>query len=189
MVKVSNAFMRDEHETPDVPKSRGVIWVLVCVLILVLDQASKIWISSRLEFGQSWWVTDWLNIVRVHNPGAAFSLLADAGGWQRWFFTALGLGAMAWMAWMIHTNLNRGLLCMSMSLLLGGAAGNVVDRIRLGEVVDFIQVHGNWLSFAFAGGYFPSFNLADSAISLGVVLMLWEEWWFSRKHKPSLPSD
>lgn len=189
MVKASNAFTPETLQSMESTKSNWTLWGLVCALVLILDQASKIWISDRLDFGQSWWVNDWLNIVRVHNPGAAFSFLADAGGWQRWFFTILGLLAMSWIVWMIHTNLSRRLLCLAMALLLGGAAGNVVDRIRLGEVVDFIQIHGSWLAFAFPGGYFPSFNVADSAISLGVVLMLLEEWLFARQNKRATRTD
>ena len=179
MAMVNNDFMPDHLESQEGLSHKW--WALVCLVVFALDQLSKTWISATLEFGQSWWITDWLNLVRVHNPGAAFSFLADAGGWQRWFFILLGLAAMIWMAWMIHTNASRTWLCLAMSMLLGGAAGNVMDRVRLGEVVDFIQVHGSWLALAFPGGYFPSFNLADSAICLGVALMLMDEWLFMRR--------
>lgn len=161
--------------------SQWARWAIAIGLIVVVDQASKAWISSLLEFGQTLPLNAWLNLVRVHNPGAAFSFLADAGGWQKWFFIVLGLVAMLWMAWMIHTNPKRPWFCAAMSLLMGGAAGNVWDRVQLGEVVDFIQVHGNWLSLVFAGGFFPSFNVADSAISVGVVLMLVDEWRHARQ--------
>lgn len=156
-------------------------WALVVVLIVGSDQLTKAWISSLLAFGETLTLTPWLNMVRVHNPGAAFSFLADAGGWQKWLFIGLGVVAMGWMAWMIHTNPSRPGLCAAMSLLMGGAAGNVWDRIQLGEVVDFIQVHGSWLSGLFPGGFFPSFNVADSAISVGVMLMLVDEWRFARQ--------
>lgn len=162
----------------------GLPWVAIMASILVLDQLSKAWIASHLSMGERWFITSWLNLVRVHNPGAAFSMLAEAGGWQRWFFIGLGLVAMGWMVWMISTNPQRPWLCAAMSLLVGGAAGNVWDRVQLGEVVDFIQVHGRLLAIVFPGGYFPSFNVADSAISLGVVLMLWDEWRQARQASP-----
>lgn len=158
-------------------------WLGLALLIAGLDQLSKAWIGQQLNFDQVWRITDWLNLVRVHNPGAAFSLLANAGGWQRWFFIGLGVLVMGWLIWTLMGHPHRPWLCAAMSLLLGGAAGNVWDRVWLGEVVDFVQVHGAWLSPFFPGGYFPSFNLADSAITAGVVLMLWEEWQESRRLK------
>jgi signal peptidase II len=113
-------------------------------------------------------VTPFLNIVRAHNPGAAFSFLAGAAGWQRWFFVVLGIAASAFIVWMILKHPGQRLFCLAVSMILGGALGNVVDRLLHGHVIDFIQVH--W-----AGWYFPSFNVADSAITVGAALLIFDE--------------
>ena len=107
-------------------------------------------------------------MVRVHKPGAAFSFLAGASGWQRWFFIGLGAAASAFIVWMLRRHPGQTLFCFAVSMILGGALGNVIDRVIHGYVVDFIQVH-------YAGRYFPSFNLADSAITLGAICLILDE--------------
>jgi len=114
--------------------------------------------------------------VRVHNAGAAFSFLSDAGGWQRWFFTGLGTVAALVMVWMLRAHAGQRLFCSAVSLILGGAVGNVIDRLLHGHVVDFLDFHWDFLAGLFLGGHFPAFNLADSAITLGAVLLLLDEW-------------
>jgi signal peptidase II len=144
------------------------LWLALAGLVVVLDQASKAWIMAVFGLGESLTVTPYFNVVFVLNPGASFNFLADAGGWQRWFFIVLALAICAWLLTMLRHHATERLLPAATVLILGGALGNVTDRIRFGAVVDFIQVHA-------AGWYFPAFNVADSAITLGVVLMLWHQ--------------
>jgi len=143
-------------------------WLGIALLVIVLDQFSKTLILGHFQLGDSRYVTSFFNVVRVHNTGAAFSFLAGASGWQRWFFVALGLAATAFITWMLRRHGHQTLFASALSLILGGAIGNVLDRLMHGYVVDFIQVH--W-----AGWYFPSFNVADSAITVGAVLLIWDE--------------
>lgn len=151
--------------------------------IVLVDQFSKLWILQTLQLGDGFALTSWFNIVRVHNTGAAFSFLADAGGWQRWGFVLLALAASVWMAWMMRQHVQERTFVSSLALIMGGALGNAIDRLWLGYVVDFLDVHADWMSGVFAGGHYPAFNLADSAITLGVVLMIGDElrrWLRSR---------
>ena len=147
-------------------------WLAVAGLVVVLDQASKAWIMAVFSLGESLTVTPYFNVVFVLNPGASFNFLADASGWQRWFFIVLALAICAWLLTMLRHHAAERLLPAAITLILGGALGNVADRIRFGAVVDFIQVHA-------ADWYFPAFNVADSAITLGVVLMLWHQVGFT----------
>jgi len=143
-------------------------WLLIALVIIVLDQFTKVLILGHFQLGDSRFVTSFFNVVRVHNTGAAFSFLAQAAGWQRWFFVALGLVATVFITWMLKRHGQQTLLASALSLILGGALGNVIDRLLHGYVVDFIQVHaGGW--------YFPSFNIADSAITIGAVLLIGDE--------------
>ena len=134
-------------------------WLGLALVILLLDQFTKALIVGYYRLGDVTYVTSFFNIVRVHNPGAAFSFLAGAGGWQRWFFIALGLGAAGFA------------LCC----ILGGALGNVIDRLVHGYVVDMLDFHFRFLEPVFRGGHFPAFNLADSAISLGAFCLILDE--------------
>ncbi|QPF73530.1 lipoprotein signal peptidase [Roseateles sp. DAIF2] len=143
-------------------------WLGIALLIIVLDQFSKTLILGHFQLGDSRFVTSFFNVVRVHNTGAAFSFLAGASGWQRWFFVGLGVVATIFITWMLRRHGQQTLFASALSLILGGAIGNVVDRLLHGYVVDFIQVHwGGW--------YFPSFNIADSAITVGAILLIWDE--------------
>lgn len=147
---------------------RWSLWLALSLAVVALDQLGKHWILSWLSYGQSHSVTPFFDLVLVFNPGAAFSFLADHSGWQRWFFIVLALGVSAWLVLLLRRHAAQPLLALGVSLILGGAIGNVIDRIVYGAVVDFLYFH--------AGGYgFPAFNLADSAITLGVVLMLLDQ--------------
>lgn len=143
-------------------------WYGLAALVLVLDQISKQLLLSLLAYGETVTVAPFFDWVFVFNRGAAFSFLADQPGWQRWFFTLLALGVAGWIAWMLRRHRQEPLLCLALSLIMGGALGNAVDRMRFGAVVDFLQFH--W-----AGWYFPAFNVADCAISVGAVLLAWEQ--------------
>jgi signal peptidase II len=143
-------------------------WLGIALIIVLLDQFTKTLIVGMFQLGDSHTVTSFFNIVRAHNTGAAFSFLAGAGGWQRWFFVGLGALAAVFIVWMLRSHGGQRLFSWALALILGGAVGNVIDRLLHGYVVDFIQVH-------YAGHYFPSFNVADSAISVGAVCLILDE--------------
>ena len=143
-------------------------WLGIALLVILIDQFSKTLILGAFQHGDSRSVTSFFNLVRVHNAGAAFSFLAGASGWQRWFFVGLGAVAAVFIVWMLRSHGGQRLFSWALSLILGGAIGNVIDRLLHGYVVDFIQVHA-------AGWYFPSFNVADSAITVGAVLLILDE--------------
>ncbi|NKI96787.1 signal peptidase II [Rhizobacter sp. SG703] len=151
-------------------------WLGIALIVIVLDQLTKSLILANFAYGDSVHVTPFFNVVRVHNTGAAFSFLAGASGWQRWFFVGLGAVAAAFIVWMLRSHGGQRLFAWALALILGGALGNVIDRLMHGYVVDFIQVH--W-----AEKYFPSFNLADSAITLGAILLIVDELRRVRKGK------
>ena len=143
-------------------------WLGLAFLILVLDQLSKVAILLYYQLGESTYLTEWLNLVRVHNRGAAFSFLAGAGGWQRWFFVTIGAAATVFMIYLLRAHAGQKLFCLALACIMGGAVGNVLDRLIHGYVVDMVDFHiGRW--------HFPAFNLADSAITLGVILLLLDE--------------
>lgn len=144
-------------------------WLVLAVALIAIDQASKQWVVARFLYGETLVVTSFFNLVFVLNPGASFSFLADAGGWQKWFFVVLALGVSAWLIAMLRQHAGERLLPLALSLILGGALGNVIDRLRFGAVVDFLDFH-------FAGYHWPAFNAADSAITVGVALMLIQQW-------------
>ena len=143
-------------------------WLGIALAIILLDQFTKTLILGYFQLGDSRTVTSFFNVVRVHNTGAAFSFLAGASGWQRWFFIGLGFAAAVFIVWMLRSHGGQRMFSWALSLILGGALGNVVDRMLHGYVVDFIQVH-------YAGWYFPSFNIADSAITVGAALLILDE--------------
>jgi signal peptidase II len=144
------------------------VWLGLAVVVVLLDQLSKTLILGMFQLNDSRTLTSWFNLVRVHNTGAAFSFLAGASGWQRWFFVGLGTVASAFIVWMLKKHPGQKLFCFAVSMIMGGAVGNVVDRLLHGYVVDFIQVH-------YGGWYFPAFNLADSAITLGAICLILDE--------------
>ena len=144
------------------------VWLGLAAVVILLDQFSKALILGHFELGDSRFVTSFFNVVRVHNAGAAFSFLSGASGWQRWFFVGLGTAASLFIVWMLKRYPAQSLFCFAVSMILGGALGNVIDRLLHGYVLDFIQVH-------YAGMAFPSFNLADSAITLGAICLVIDE--------------
>ena len=143
-------------------------WLALAGAIIVADFATKAWMLSAFHLHESVVVTSFFNLVLVMNPGASFSFLADAGGWQRWFFVILALVISAWLVVLIRHHARERLMPAALALVLGGALGNVVDRLRFGAVVDFLDFH-------FAGWHWPAFNVADSAITVGVILLLWQQ--------------
>jgi signal peptidase II len=151
------------------------LWLGLAGVVILLDQFTKVLIVGNFNYGDSHLVTSFFNVVRVHNTGAAFSFLAGAAGWQRWFFVGLGVVASAVIVWMLKKHPGQRLFCFAVAMILGGAIGNVIDRLWHGYVVDFLQFHWGFLSPMFPGGYFPSFNLADAAISLGAFCLVFDE--------------
>ncbi len=153
-------------------------WLTLALLVLVLDQISKTWVLANFRLMDRQIVTSFFNLVLVFNPGASFSFLADAGGWQKWFFVVLALGISLWLLQLLRRHAQERLLPVALSLILGGAIGNVIDRLRFDAVVDFLDFH-------LAGYHWPAFNVADSAITVGVALMLWHQFRFGKEPEMS----
>jgi signal peptidase II len=146
----------------------------LALLVLALDQATKLWAAGTLDYGMPVTVLPFFNLTLVHNTGAAFSFLADAGGWQRIFFIVVsGVVSLVLAAWLWRLPRDARLLGIALALVLGGAVGNLVDRVAYGYVIDFLDFHA-------AGWHWPAFNVADSAISCGVVLLLADGLFGSR---------
>ncbi|HMS28040.1 MAG TPA: signal peptidase II [Burkholderiaceae bacterium] len=150
-------------------------WLCLAFIIILLDQITKVLIVGNYKLGDSTVVTSFFNVVRAHNTGAAFSFLANAGGWQRWFFTGIGIAAAIFITYLLKAHAGQKLFSFAMACILGGAIGNVIDRVLYGYVVDFLDFHWSFLSPLFHGGHFPAFNVADSAISIGAVCLIWDE--------------
>ena len=149
-------------------------WYVLAAVIVLLDQYTKGLASNQLHYGVPVEVFSWFNLTLQHNTGAAFSFLSEAGGWQRWFFTVLALViSVGLVIWLFVAERSQWLLSLSLALILGGAIGNVWDRMVLGYVVDFISVH-------YGGWYFPAFNIADSAITVGAGCMLLDSFMAGR---------
>ena len=153
---------------PGGPRWAG--WLLLSAAVVALDLATKAWVSAVFSPGEGRDVTSFLRMVLVYNTGAAFSFLADAGGWQRWFFTAITIVISAALVVMLRRQHGNPVVSAALALVLGGALGNLWDRLTLGHVVDFVLLH--------AGRYsWPAFNVADSAITIGVAVLVWESVW------------
>jgi signal peptidase II len=142
-------------------------WFAIAAVVVVADQATKALVLARFALGERLELAPFLNLVFVYNPGAAFSFLSEAGGWQRPLLVAFALGAAAIVSVLIVRRPQERLLCTGLALILGGALGNVIDRLRFGQVVDFLDFHA-------AGWHWPAFNVADSAITVGAVLLILE---------------
>ncbi len=153
------------------------VWLLVTAFIIVLDWHSKQWVSDALVLYRPQEVFSWLNITLAHNYGAAFSFLSNAGGWQRWFFIVLASGvSLVLLVWLLRLPRQDWMTGLGLALILGGAIGNLIDRVQLGYVVDFIDFHiDTW--------HYPAFNVADSAITCGVILLLIDTFFMHRKGK------
>jgi signal peptidase II len=151
-------------------KTSGSIWpwLGLALIIVIADQFTKTLIMGYYQLGDSTYVTSFFNVVRAHNPGAAFSFLRDAGGWQRWFFTGIGVVATIFIIWMLRSHSGQKLFAFALACILGGAVGNVVDRVMHGYVVDFLDFH--W-----GGMHFPAFNVADSGITIGAACLILDE--------------
>ena len=146
-------------------------WMWLSVLVVVLDQATKYLAETLLVLHQPVPVWSWFNWLLTYNTGAAFSFLADAGGWQRWFFLGLGVAvSIGLVVWLMRLRPGERRLAVALALILGGAVGNLIDRVWLGQVIDFIQLY-------YERWYWPAFNLADSAISVGAVLLVIDSLW------------
>ena len=146
-----------------------MLWLGIALVVVLLDQASKIMMSQFLLYGQSETITSYFNLVMVYNKGAAFSFLSDQPGWQRYFFTAVSVIASLFILWMLRRNPTQRLFCWSLALILGGAIGNLIDRIAYGHVIDFLDFHvGGW--------HWPAFNVADSTITVGAILFVLDEF-------------
>ncbi len=152
-------------------------YVLLALGVLIADQITKWWAQISLPMAQAVKVTDFLNWFLIYNPGAAFSFLSQAGGWQRWFFTVIGIVAAIVIVWLLQKNTHDRPFCLALSLILGGAIGNVLDRLLYGAEVDFIDVH-------YDGWHWPAFNIADSAISIGATLIIINEIRRAIKDRP-----
>jgi signal peptidase II len=142
-------------------------WLGIALAVIVADHLSKWWVSSAIDFQEAVPVLPFFSLVLVYNTGAAFSVLADAGGWQRWFFIAVGAIATVIIVRLLKRHSHEPRLAFPLALVLGGALGNVIDRVVLGHVVDFLFFH--YRDFAW-----PAFNVADSAITVGAALLIWD---------------
>jgi signal peptidase II len=144
-------------------------WLGLALILLIADQFTKVLILGYYQLGDSTTITSFFNIVRAHNTGAAFSFLASADGWQRWLFTGIGVAATLFILYMLRTHAGQKLFCFALACILGGAVGNVIDRVLHGYVVDFLQFHwqNRW--------FFPAFNVADSAITIGAIALILDE--------------
>ncbi|MCE1171431.1 signal peptidase II [Azovibrio restrictus] len=148
-------------------------WLGLAAGLVLVDQLSKLAVLARFQLGESLEITSFFNLVLVYNPGAAFSFLAAAGGWQKWFFVALALGISAWIIHMLLAHPEQKRQNLALTLILGGALGNVIDRVAYGAVVDFLDFH-------LAGWHWPAFNVADSGITVGAVLLVLDQLLQSR---------
>jgi len=158
-------------------------WLWLSVLVIVLDQLTKYMASTLLTYYKPLAIMPMFNFTLMHNTGAAFSFLNDAGGWQRWFFTIIALGVSIFLTlWLKRLTVQEKLQAIALALILGGAIGNVIDRMWLGYVVDFLDVYyANW--------HFPAFNIADSAITIGAVLIIYDSFFGAAKKASQLKAD
>lgn len=153
-------------------------WLWLSLLAVILDQGSKLAIAASMQLYQSIEIIPFFRLTYVHNTGAAFSFLSEAGGWQRWFFAGLALAISAVIAvWLTRLKKHETLLAVALALVLGGAVGNLIDRLAYGYVIDFLDVY-------YKAWHWPAFNIADSAITLGVMLMLAESFGLGRSKQP-----
>ena len=152
-------------------------WLTLAFVVVVLDQLSKFAITRSIAYGAGIEIAPFFNLVLVHNKGAAFSFLSSASGWQREFFIAIAVVAIAWVVYLLRQHPRQILFCFGLSLILGGAVGNVIDRVWLGAVVDFLDFHA-------AGHHFPAFNVADSAITCGAAALVWDSFRGGEPPKP-----
>ncbi len=144
-------------------------WLVLSLLVIAVDQVVKLWITRHFYFLESYPVTSFFNLVLWHNTGASFGMLNNAGGWQRWMFSAIAASAAVWIIWLMRKHQQQKLFCIGLVFILGGALGNLIDRLIFGYVVDFLDFHWN-------DSHFAAFNVADSAINIGAALLLWDSF-------------
>ena len=159
---------RSESRSPGAAGPSLWLWLGLALVVVLLDQFAKTLITGGFQLGEARRVTAFFEVVRWHNTGAAFSFLAGSAGWQRWIFIALAVAASVFIVWLLKRHAAQRLFCFAIAMVLGGAVGNLIDRIWHGYVVDFIHVH-------YRGFDFPAFNLADSAITLGAICIVIDE--------------
>lgn len=155
-------------------------WLSLAALVLLADQATKWLVLQAMPLGEVIPITGFFNLVHVRNPGAAFSFLADAGGWQRWLFAVFAIGVSALLIFMMRRAPGQRLFCFAAALVIGGAIGNLIDRLVFGEVIDFLDFH--W-----QGWHWPAFNIADSGITVGAFLIIADEFLRMRKPREAAP--
>jgi len=144
-------------------------WLGLALIIVLLDQITKITVERSFTYGETVPITSFFNLIKVYNPGAAFSFLGDAGGWQRYLFSAIALGAVGFCLYQMKKNAGQRLFCFALSLIMAGAIGNLIDRLAYGHVIDFLDFYWRGL------GHFPAFNIADIGISVGAILFVLDE--------------
>ncbi len=155
-------------------------WLTGALFIIALDQVTKIWFDSHLHYAERLSVLPFFDFTLLYNPGAAFSFLADGQGWQRWLFTGIAVGAIGLILHLLRRHTTQTLFCTSLMLILGGAAGNLIDRVIYGHVVDF-------LLFYWKDWFFPAFNIADMAITCGAILLVLDEILRARRARRTQP--
>ncbi len=156
-------------------KSSIWLWLGVAAFWIIFDQLTKYLVISNYKLHQGTTITSFFNIFYARNYGAAFSFLSDVGGWQRWFFTFIGIVVSGFIIWMMKKNPTKKIFCFALACILGGALGNVLDRLQHGFVVDMLDFHWPFLQVLFHGGHFPTFNIADVAINIGVICLIYDE--------------
>lgn len=159
-------LVKAKYEDLHKMKIKNLKWMFISLIIIVLDQLSKVLVLTHLAYEEPLRLLPILNLTLTNNPGAAFSFLKNAGGWQRWFFILLAIAVSVYIiVWLMRVEKKEPIIKLGLSLVLGGALGNLIDRVRYAFVIDFIQVH-------YSSWYFPDFNLADSAITVGAILIM-----------------
>ncbi|MCS0807481.1 signal peptidase II [Massilia agilis] len=144
-------------------------WLGIAFIVILLDQLTKITITTLFMHGEEKTITSFFNLVLAYNEGAAFNFLSNQGGWQRYLFTAIAIGAVGFILYLLRRAAGQRLFCWALALIMGGALGNAIDRLAYGHVIDFLDFH--WEGF----GHFPAFNIADSAITIGAILFIFDE--------------
>lgn len=154
-----------------------LFWILLAIGLIVLDQVTKLYFEHNFAFQERRNILPFFDFILVYNTGAAFSFLADAGGWQHWFFIGLGIAAVLFILYQLRHHQQDSLYCFSLTLIMAGAIGNLIDRVLYGHVIDFLLFYwNNW--------YFPAFNLADCFITVGAALVIIQEIFMRKKDKP-----
>lgn len=151
-------------------------WLGIAFIVILIDQITKITITRTLMHGEEKPITSFFNLVLAYNPGAAFSFLGNQNGWQRYLFSAIAVGAVAFIVYLLRKHAGQRMFCWALALIMGGALGNLVDRVAYGHVIDFLDFYWRGL------GHFPAFNIADSGITIGAILFIFDELRRVNKH-------